>query len=242
MVSTAIVAHEMNRPDVLRNLTLQLVQKGDEFLLPLACITLSEDLAGTGVKGDNEIAGPGTLVRMLMPVGKVLRLSWQGRDPTRTWRQGGLLLHRPPHLLRAERPCLEVDERRDGGRDGGIPRLCGREPDMMAPGFQVMRGQNPAHGGGGDVLHEALRDALACQFFAIPRREATAQRVGTFAGQTPHGPRDVGGKHCPWPRGQGRRRGHPGAGPETAWPTCGRRCVARGPTVPPGSGSSRRPR
>jgi hypothetical protein len=59
---------------MLRNLPVQLFQKGDEFLLPFAVITLPIDLARTGVKGDKEMQGPGALVLVLAPVGQILRL------------------------------------------------------------------------------------------------------------------------------------------------------------------------
>jgi hypothetical protein len=57
MMGTDIVAHQMNRADMLGNLAVQVLQKSDEFLLPLAGITLAIHLAGTGVKGREEIEG-----------------------------------------------------------------------------------------------------------------------------------------------------------------------------------------
>jgi hypothetical protein len=44
---------------------------------------------------------------------------------------------------------VEGDQLGHGGIEGGVPRLLGIEPDMLAPEFEVIRGQHPAHGGGG---------------------------------------------------------------------------------------------
>ena len=70
----------------------------------------------------------------------------------------------------------------------------GLEPDMLGPGFQMMRGQNPAHRSGGDRLDDPLRHKLPGEFGAIPRGEATAQQIGALAGQAYHMDRDLGGK------------------------------------------------
>jgi hypothetical protein len=45
-----IIAHEMNRLDMGDNLRIQLFQKGDEFLLALARVTLPKDDSRTGVE------------------------------------------------------------------------------------------------------------------------------------------------------------------------------------------------
>src|SRR5215207_2164806 len=78
MMRTDIVTHQMDRPDVLSNLPVQVFQEGDAFLLPFAFITLSIDPARTGIKGGKEVEGASAFVLVLIPVGQVLRLSWPG--------------------------------------------------------------------------------------------------------------------------------------------------------------------
>ena len=70
--------------------------------------------------------------------------------------------------------CVEVDALRDGGIKGGIAWVLGIPPEMMAPGFEVMAGQNPPYGCSGDTLNHSLGAELACQFSAIPLGEAAA--------------------------------------------------------------------
>lgn len=204
MVCTNIVTYEMNRLDVLYNLTVQVFQKRNEFLLPFADITLPKDLTRTRVKRSEQIEGSGTLILMLMPIGQVLRLSGQCGSPTGTRLQGRLLIDGQYHLLGVERPCIKLAEFRDRGIEGDVPRLFRMEPDMMAPRFELMRGQNPTHGGGRDILDNAIHYELSGQLGTIPLGEATAQGVGSFAGQAHHVHRDFGGKTRLWRRGQGR--------------------------------------
>ena len=53
---------------------------------------------------------------------------------------------------------------------------------------------------------------LSREFGAIPLGEATPQQIWAFAGQAHDVNGDLGGKTRPWHRGQGRQRGHRGAG------------------------------
>ena len=45
-----IIAHEMNRADVMVNLRIQLFQKGDEFLLTLTGVTVPKDGSRTSIE------------------------------------------------------------------------------------------------------------------------------------------------------------------------------------------------
>ena len=241
MVRTDIVAYEVNRVDVLVNLCIECFQKGDAFPLPLPLITVPIDLARAGVTGGKEMECARPLVLMLHAVGPVVELGGQGRGATRPRLQGSLLVHGEHQFIRMQRPGVEVNQLRHGVIKGGVPRLLGVEPHMLAPGLQVMRGQNPAHGGSRHVLHEAIRHELTRQFSAIPRGEAAAQRIWALAGEAYHVDRDFGGKNRPWPRGQGRLKDRPDAGQENAWPSGGPRSVARQRPAPPQLGRPRLP-
>ena len=65
---------------------------------------------------------------------------------------------------------------------------------MMAPGLEVMAGQHPPHGGGGDTLNDPRRDEPVCQFRAIPLGQDAAQRIRALAGQPHDVDRDLRGK------------------------------------------------
>jgi hypothetical protein len=113
---------------------------------------------------------------------------------TRSRRQRGLLVHRQYHLIRTQRPGVELKERGHGGIEGGISRRLGIQPDMLAPGFELRCRQNPSHGGGGDVLNDPVRDQRPRQFGTIPLGQAAAQRIRALAGQAYHVDGDLGGK------------------------------------------------
>jgi hypothetical protein len=238
MMRTDIVTHELDGADGLVNLRIQRLQKGDEFPLPLAFITVPIDVTRTGVKGGKKMERTSALILVRVPVGNVLRLGWQGWGATRTWLQGGLLVHGADPFIWPQWPGVEVNQLGHGGIEGSVPRLLGIEPDMLAPGFQLMGGQNPAHGGSGDILNDPLGNELPRQFGAIPLRQAATQRIRAFAGQAYHVDRDRGGKTRPWPRGQGRRRAPQGAGRESAWPTYAPPSVGRPPRQPRQTGSA----
>ena len=50
MMCADMIAHEMNRLDVVANLRIQLFQKGDEFLLTLTGVTLPKDGSRPGTE------------------------------------------------------------------------------------------------------------------------------------------------------------------------------------------------
>src|SRR5918996_4338210 len=249
MMRTDIVTYQMNRADGLIDFHIHRFQKGNEFPLPLTIITVPVDLARTGVKGGKEIQRPRALVLMLHAVGPVVGLSWEGRGESGPRLQRGLLVHGEYYLIRPEGTGVEVNQVGDGGIEGSVPRVFGVQPQMMTPGLQLMRGQNPPHRRGRDVLHDPLGEELPRQLMTIPLGEAAAQQIRSLAGQAHNVDRDLRGKNSPWPRGQGRQRGHPGAGRESVWPSGGPRCVARqrpaprrvGGTLPPVAGKSSPP-
>jgi hypothetical protein len=241
MMGTDMVAHQMNGMDALVTLGIPRFQKGDAFPLTLPFITVPIDLASTGVQGGKEMEGPCARILVLGPGGNLLRLGWPGRSVTRSRLQRGLLVHRQDHLIWTQRPCVEVNERGHGGREGGISRLFGIQPDMRAPGFELRCRQHPSHGGGGDVLNDPVRAQLPRQFGTIPRGQAAAQRIRALAGQAYHVDGDLGGKTRPWPRGQGRRPARPDAAPSIVWPTGARPRVGGRPVEPPGMGSVGQP-
>lgn len=205
MMGTDVITHEMNRSDLLVNLPVQHFEKGAIFVLSLPLIALSIDLARTDIKGRKKVERPGPLVLMLVAVRNVLRLRWQGRRMPRSRLEGSLLVHRQDQLIWVQWTGIKVDQLGYGGLEGGVPRLFGREPHMMAPGFELMRRQNPAYSSHRDGCHHTLCDELARQFGTIPWGEATTQQIRAFASQAHEVDGHLWGKNRPWPRGQERR-------------------------------------
>jgi hypothetical protein len=65
---------------------------------------------------------------------------------------------------------IEVDEFGDSGIECHIPWLFGMQPAMVAPGVELIRGQNAPDRGSGDVLDDVRRNKLACQSMGVPLR------------------------------------------------------------------------
>jgi hypothetical protein len=216
MMRTDMVAHQMNRSDILRNLDIHGFEKGHEFPLPLAVITVPVDFARTDVEGGKEMERPCPLILMLDAVGQVVRLGGQGRSQSGPRLQGGLLVDREHQFIRSEGTGIEANQFGDGGIEGGVPRMFGVQPQMLAPGLQLMGGQNPSHRGGRDLLHDPIGDELTREFGTIPLGEATPHQVRPLTGQAHDVDRDLRGKNRPWLRGQGRRRDPPDAGRDNA--------------------------
>src|SRR5512132_2207059 len=122
MMHTDMVTHQMDRPDVLSHLPVQVFQEGEAFRLPFACITLAIDPARTGIKGGKEVEGASACVLVRIPVGPVLRLRWPGRGQPRPRRQRGLLIQREDHLVIAEWTRVEIDHVGDRGIKFGLSR------------------------------------------------------------------------------------------------------------------------
>jgi hypothetical protein len=120
-----IVAHQMNRADMPLNLGIHGFEKGHEFPLPLAVITVPVNLARTGVEGGKEIERPRPLVLMLDAVGQVVGLGWPSRDQSGPWLQGGLLIDGEHQLIRSEGTDIEVNQLGDRGIECSVPRVFG---------------------------------------------------------------------------------------------------------------------
>jgi hypothetical protein len=216
LMRTDMVAHQMNRADILLNLDIHGVENGHAFPLPLAVITVPVDFASTDVEGGQERERPCPLIRMRDAVGQVVRLGGQGRRQSGPRLPGGLLVASEHQCIRAEGTGIEANQFGDGGREGGVPRMCGGQPQRLAPGLQLMGGQHPSPRGGRDRLHDPLGEELTRECGTIPLGAATPHQVRPLTGQAHAVDRNRRGKHRPWRRGQGRRRDPPDAGRDNA--------------------------
>lgn len=205
MMGTDVITHEMTRADLLVHRSVQPFEKGAICVWSLPLIALAIDRARTDITGRTEVERPGPLVRMRVAVRNGRRLRWQGRRVARSRLAGRRLVHRQDQRLWAPWTGIQVAQLGYGGREGGGPRLFGREPHLLAPGVELRRRPHPAYGGHRDGWHPTLREELARQCGPSPWREATPQPIRAFASQAPEMDGHLWGKNRPWPRGQERR-------------------------------------
>jgi hypothetical protein len=161
------------------------------------------DFARTAVEAGKEIERPRPLVLMLDAVGPVVGLGWQRRGRSGPRLQGGLLIEGEHQRIGSEGTGREVNQLGDRRREGGVPRVCGVQPQMLALGLQLMGDQNPPHRGGRDILQDPIGDALSCEFGTIPLGEATTHQVRPLAGQAHDVDRDLQGKTALGPAARG---------------------------------------
>jgi hypothetical protein len=88
-----LIAHEMNRLDMMTTCRIQLFQQGNEFLLTRTGGPVPKDGSRTGIQCRPYIQSPAALVFMFIAVGNIPRLCGPRRRATRTRLQGGLLLN-----------------------------------------------------------------------------------------------------------------------------------------------------
>jgi hypothetical protein len=151
-----MVTHEVKRPDELGNLPVHVFQEGDAFLLPLAFVILFIDPAGIGIESGIEVEGAAAHSLVLVPVGKVLRLAGSGPDLGVATGMFSRAARGPSRLRRVDaRRGRSVRRRWHNIRHPVVAWDAARE--MMAPGFQLMRGQAVADGRRRDVLDERPR-------------------------------------------------------------------------------------
>jgi hypothetical protein len=172
----------MNRRDVRGHLPIDLLQKGNEFDLPFALGCGSVDRARTRIKTGKEVQGSFAGILVFDP-DWLARLCSQGRGGARPGLQTGFFVHAQDHFPYPQGAGIQGDNLLDLGGKRGIARDPGRQPQMMAPGFQLVMGQNPLNGLGRDRLHDPVVHQLAGQLRTIPLRQGTPNHIRTLAGQ-----------------------------------------------------------
>ena len=132
-----------------------MLQKRDEFHLPFPCGRRSVDLARARIKPGKE--GQGTLAKVLVFDSDGLpRLGCQGRGVACPRLQTGFLVHAQDHFPYAQGAGIQGHNRLDLRRERRIPGDLGRQPQMMAPGFQFVVRQNPLDRLRRDGLYDKL--------------------------------------------------------------------------------------
>ena len=173
----------MNRRDVRDNLPIYMLQKGDEFHLPFALGCGGVDLTRARIKTGKEVQGSLAGVLMFDP-DWLPRLGGQGRGFARPWLQTGFLVHAQYHFPYPQGAGIQGHNLLDLGCERCIPWAPGRQPQMVAPWFQLVMGQNPLDGLGRDRLHHPVAHQLLGQFRAIPLRQGTSDHIRTLVGNS----------------------------------------------------------
>jgi hypothetical protein len=193
MMRRDIVANDMDRRDGRRNLRLHRGEEGEKLALAFPAVALSIDVAGPGIKGGAQVqrAIPSRL--MLDAVGEP-RLGWLRGVEVRPGLQRGLFIEAEDDLIRPKRTGVERDERGHLLIEGRIARMFWRQPQMMAPWFELVMGEKPTDRGRRDSLGDASLDEGTRQCGAIPWGETPSAQLRSFAGQLDEMDSDLGGK------------------------------------------------
>jgi hypothetical protein len=191
-----MIAYHMHRRDVPGNLPIHMRHKGDTFHLPFPLGCGSVDLACPCIKTSQEMQGALADV-LVFDSHWLARLCRQGRGLARPRLQTGFLVHAQDHFPSTQRTRIPGHHLLDLGSERRIPRDVGRQPQRMAPGFQLVVRQHPLDRRWRDGLHDAVADPLPGQLRALPLRQGTPNHVRTLAGQLDHLPRHHWGKNRP---------------------------------------------
>jgi hypothetical protein len=182
LVDTEVVEDQADSGDTRRQTDVQQLKEGNELPGTFAGSTPANDLARAGVEGSKEVEGAAATVLML-------DLHWPpslgrpGRRSPSPGLQVGLLVDTEHHFVTAQGPGVEVTDPPDRGREGSIAGDPGREPGVLAPGFQLVVGEDPQDGVGRDLLDNTICDQLPRQFGAIPEAQRHPTLTRQFAGQ-----------------------------------------------------------
>ena len=164
-----IIEHHMDRRDSRSSLPIHMFQKRDKFHLPFPLGRRGVDLPCPRIKSGKEVQSPLAGILVFNPDG-LARLGGQGWRFACPGLQTGFLVDAQHHFPHPQGARIEGDNFVHLGRKGRIPWDVGRQPQMMAPGFQLVVRQNPLDRLWGDGLHNAIVDQLPRQFCAIPLR------------------------------------------------------------------------
>jgi len=194
LVHPDIIQHDMNRRDVRGHLPIDLLQKGNAFHLAFALGRGGVDRTRARIKTGKEVQG--ALPSILMFDSDWLaRLCGQGRSGARPGLQTGFLVYAQDPFPYSQGAGIQGDKLLELGGKRGIARDPWRQPQMMAPWFQLVMGQNPLNGLGRDRLHNPVVHQLAGQLCTIPLRQGTPNHIRTLAGQLDDIQRDRRGKN-----------------------------------------------
>ena len=156
VMDTDVIAHHMDQRDASRNLAVEGFQKRAELLLTLAPVTLPIDLTGTGVKSRKQVQGAVACVFMFDPIRHIIGLrQLSGMQPWSGW-QRCLFIQGEHDFMSGQRTRIERDELCHTGIEGVVAWLFGVEPHVVAPGLQLVGGEDTPDGLGRDSVNDPM--------------------------------------------------------------------------------------
>jgi hypothetical protein len=197
----SMIAHERHGLERDRHFSVQVRQAGEERPRPLARRALARALACARVEGGQEGQRPSAPILMLHPmgesrVGRSRRMEAWARLP------GSFLLDAADSRIIMYVPRVQSDNVRDTRRELRIPRRVWREPEMRAPGLELVRGEATTDGCRGDGRDEALAFQWLGEFTTVPWGARPPELLRSLAGQLDQMPRHRGGKRPAGDHGQ----------------------------------------
>src|SRR5690606_8018838 len=123
---------------VFRCFAVDLFEQLDEFYLALASSQKGCDLAGTSVKGGEQLQGALALVLVLQLHGNESRLGGSCRRRTRTWLQGRLLVQRENPFVGLERTGVKIEDFQRGASECLVAWLLRAQPEVHTPRFELV--------------------------------------------------------------------------------------------------------
>lgn len=168
VMNADVVAHHVDQRDASRNLAVEVFQKRNELFLALATVTLSVDLAATRVEGGKQVQRTVAFVFMFDAVGHIVRLSRLGGVQTGSWLKRRLFINGEHDFMLAKGVRIEFDELCNTGIEGVVTWLFRVEPHMIAPGLELMGGEDTPDGLGRNGLNDTLLNQGAGQLGTVP--------------------------------------------------------------------------
>lgn len=175
-----IIANNMDRLDLQRELSVEILQERDEFSLPLTLVALTVDVARARVEGRKQIERPVAFVFVFHLVrtpgyGRARRMeAWP-------WLYGSFFIHTEDDLVLPQAPGVEGYDVIHAGVELCVTRDFRGEPGMVAPGFELVMLQNTADRLRRDMGDDALTFQVPGEFEAIPVGKRPAAEVRPLA-------------------------------------------------------------
>jgi len=164
------------------NSAVYVLEKRDEFLLPLAGKALADHLSRASVECGEKIESAIPPVLVLNQVGLISlfgRLC--GANPG-SWLKGGLLVKGEHDLAGEKRTGVELDDFGNAPVECLIPWVLGGEPHVGSPGLELMVGEDAADGFVRDALNYSILGERSCELHAVPLREGSSGGSRPLAG------------------------------------------------------------
>ena len=136
-VDAQVVTHNMNHGDVIGDLAVEVLQEGDELLLPFPSKTSPVHSACAGIKSGEEIDSAFADVFMF-DTHRFVGFCRFGRLLSGTGLQGCFLIETEHHLMGEQLPGVEVADFQHLSTERFISRCLGTQPHVMPPRFQVV--------------------------------------------------------------------------------------------------------